>query len=212
MLTPLTTDEVITVSFALDQLRSPSQDLPGATLTYLVGRHTGVLTFLPIVPALVGAGIYNLVRSRAHRRSVSESGGLTAQDDTDVAVDVVVGQERDAVSAVPSMAWAGVAGLLLYAGFYLLLFTNNYYGGGQSIGSRYFLQFSTIAVVVPVAAGISSRAVHRCAAFAGIWALVVLGPHLLNADTAFVDLWRTSSVQRFLPYDGTQDYHEQWPP
>ena len=76
----------------------------------------------------------------------------------------------------PLLAWAGLLSLILYAAFYVVLFTNNYYGGAGSIGNRYFLQFSVVAIVVPVAAGLTERGAIWCSAFAATWALLVLSP------------------------------------
>ena len=95
-------------------------------------------------------------------------------------------------------------GLAAYAAFYVVLFTDNHYGGMQSIGSRYFLQLSPLAVVVPVAGGLRARMAVGCAAFAALWALLVLGPNLWHADTAFADPSRVSWVQGLLPLDGSQ--------
>ena len=111
---------------------------------------------------------------------------------------------RHVPEPLPPLAWAALLSLLCYSGFYLVLFTNNYYGGGQSVGSRYFLQFSAVAVIVPVAAGVTYKWALRCAAFAFVWTAVVIGPHWMRADTAFVDFWRTAPVQRLLPNDTTQ--------
>src|SRR3546814_11768754 len=67
-LTPWRTRDALTPSFVLDQLTDPSDDLPAATLTYAVGRHTGVATFQPVAAALlVAAAVAAVVRR--HRPS-----------------------------------------------------------------------------------------------------------------------------------------------
>jgi hypothetical protein len=185
-LTAMGTDEVITASFAWDRLTHPSSAIPSAAVSYVVGQRTGALTFLPVVPALVLATLV----ARPWRRRSSE-----------------VGLEDPGGEAAPidrTLALSATIGLLSYAAFYLLLFTHNHYGGMRSIGSRYFLQISVLAVVVPVAGGLGARLATRCAAFAAVWAILVLGPNLLHADTAFADPSRVSWVQGLLPVDGTQ--------
>jgi hypothetical protein len=227
-LIPLTSGELVTPGYVLERLRHPSGDLPEAASSYLVGRHTGVLTFMPIVPALLLAAATVVVRRRCLRRAVAGSdsqrgdpdgvatgpganGSPSVSDDVESARDrfSVYGQKGGA--PVVDLLAAAVASLVLYISFYLVLFTNNYYGGAQSIGSRYFVQFSIVAVVVPVAAGVSERIAVACAAFAVMWALVVLWPHFESPDKAFLEVWKTSWAQRQLPFDSTQYNEGLWP-
>ena len=49
---------------------------------------------------------------------------------------------------LPGEAIALLAGIGLYIVFYLALFPDNYYGGGQAMGNRYFLQVSPLVLVV----------------------------------------------------------------
>lgn len=178
-LTPWQTRDSLSPSFVLDSITHPANDLPSATLTYAVGRHTGVATFLPIVPALaVATGLAMWRRRRspapaAHDRAV---------------------------------ALAAAAGLLAYVALYLVAFTDNYFGGGQSVGNRYFLQVSLLVPVVAVAGGVTSRAARWCGAAAAGVALVVLGTQLRHPEEAFYRIERTSAVQRLLPFDGSQKH------
>lgn len=181
---PIETDEVITVSFLVDRLADPSDDLPSAAVTYVVGRHTGVMTFLPIVPLLTASSLAVVLLRR--RR------GAHAPPQAPRSSDL-------------ALAGAAGLGLVLYVAFYLLLFTDNYYGGGQSIGNRYFLQISPLAAVIPVAVALSARAALRCAAGAAVWAVAVIGPDLVRADRAFSELHHTSALQRLLPFEHAQD-------
>ena len=148
----------------------------------MIGQRTGALTFLPVVPALVLATVV----ARPWRRRTRAT-----SDEPDAGID-------------RGLALSAVLGLAAYAAFYVVLFTDNHYGGMQSIGSRYFLQLSPLAVVVPVAGGLRARMAVGCAAFAALWALLVLGPNLWHADTAFADPSRVSWVQGLLPLDGSQ--------
>ena len=214
------TDEVITMSYVREHLVSPSPDIPDATVSYLVGRHTGMMTFMPIMPPLIVASMAALVR----RRGKSRPDDAGTSDDT-FRTPQLDGAGRDQLAATieagegagggadpsarrgapsPALAWAGVASLVLYIGFYVVLFTNLYYGGFHSVGNRYFLQFSATAMIVPIAGGLSEHAAMACAGIAAVWAVVVLGPHLAQSDVMFREFWHTSAVQRLLPYDGTQ--------
>lgn len=170
-LIPWRTRDALTPGFVLDAVTDPSDELPSATLTYAVGRHTGVATFLPIAPALAGAAALGWWRRRSPDRAI---------------------------------ALAAVGGLVAYVALYLVAFTDNYFGGGQSVGNRYFLQVSVLVAVVAVAAGVTARSARWCAAGAAAWALIVLGPQLWHADDAFYRIERTSPVQRLLPFDGSQ--------
>lgn len=252
----LVTDEVLTPSFVLDRVTSPSSDIPSATLSYAVGRHTGALTFLPLVPLLVVASVGPLLlAARRRRRSVVEAGDgphqfgqVADRSEQDRGADVEQGDvgckgpeplsdglersgEQDGGSedgraegiptedgapssvgeeprpeAIPVVAWGALASLVAYVAFYLVLFTNNYYGGGHSIGNRYFLQFSAVAVAIPVASGLRERWALLCSALALVWAVVVLGPLMRHGPEMYNEFWQTTSVQRLLPYDETQKH------
>jgi hypothetical protein len=181
-LVPWQTRDSLSPSFVLDSLTDPSGDIPSATLTYAVGRHTGVATFLPIAPALaVAAGIAIWRRRRSPDEARPDDAGDRA------------------------VALAAAAGLAAYVALYLVVFTDNYFGGGQSVGNRYFLQVSALVPVVAVAGGVSSRAARWCGAAAAGWALVVLGPQLRHPEDAFYRIDRTSALQRVLPFDGSQE-------
>lgn len=171
-LTPWRTRDALTPAFVVDAVAHPSGDLPSATLTYAVGRHTGVATFLPIVPALTAAAL--------------------------------LGWRRRSRPADRTVAVAAAAGLAAYIGLYLVVFTDNYFGGGQSVGNRYFLQVSLLVPVAAIASGVTARSARWSAGVAAACAVVVLGPQLWHADDAFYRIERTSPVQRLLPFDGTQ--------
>ncbi len=179
-LTPWRTRESLSPSFVLDSLTDPSDDLPSAALTYAVGRHTGVATFFPIAAAL---GIAAVAAWWSRRRD---------EDPADRG-----GPDR-------AVALAAAGGLVAYVALYLVVFTDNYFGGGQSVGNRYFLQVSLLVAVAAVAGGVTSRAARWCGAAAVAWALVVLGAQLRHPEEAFNRIDRTSAAQRRLPFDGSQ--------
>ncbi|MEA2624906.1 MAG: hypothetical protein QOD06_951 [Candidatus Binatota bacterium] len=102
----------------------------------------------------------------------------------------------------PSAALA--IGIIAYVLFYVVVFPANYYGGGQSIGNRYFLQIMPAALALAVAAEIPARLLAMLAGVAAIVGTVALAPHHLSPRDAFVNLWRESAVQRLLPLERNQ--------
>lgn len=193
-LTPWRTRDSFSPGHVLDSVTDPSSDIPGAAITYAVGRHTGVLTFQPVVAALLaGAAVAGAVAWRRHRRETAAA----------PAPRRFWQQPRNSEGA-PLLAVLAAAGLAGYAGLYVVAFTDNYFGGGQSIGSRYFLQISALVAVVAVASPLSARAARWCAAFAAAWALLFLHPQLLAPEEAFFRIDRTSAAQRVLPFETTQ--------
>jgi hypothetical protein len=177
-LTPWQTRDSMSPGFVLDQLQDPHDELASAALTYAVGRHTGVATFMPIVPALAGAAL--IAAWRLRRSTASRSAAL--------------------------VGGAAAVGLLAYVALYLVSFTTNYFGGGQSIGNRYFLQVSLLVPVVAVAVGVTAKVARWCTAAAAGWAIVVLGAQLRQPEEAFYRLERTTAAQRLLPFDGSQEH------
>ncbi len=102
------------------------------------------------------------------------------------------------------MLLAAAGGILAYAGLYVITFTDNYFGGAQSIGDRYFLQISVLVAVVPVAAGVSGHGARWSAAVGAVAGVLLLHPLLTAPGEAFYHLERTSSLQELLPFDGSQ--------
>ena len=166
--------------YVVDRLRDPDDDLPSAALTYAIGRHTGVATFMPIVPALGRGG-------RGRRVATP-----TVADGASRATALVGGGGR-------ASAWSP------YVALYLVAFTSNYFGGGQSVGNRYFLQVSLLVPVVAVTVGVTSAVARWCTAAAAAWAVVGLGAQLRHPEEAFYRIDRTTAAQRLLPFDGSQD-------
>lgn len=191
-LTPWRTAESMSPSRVLDRVQDPSDDLPSAALTYAVGRHTGAVTHQPVIAALGVVAVVTVVRRRRRRRRGPEPGDEVPD----------TGSDRSLWSRRALLASAG--GLAAYVVLYLVSFTDNYFGGGQSVGNRYFLQVSAMVAVVPVAARVSERAAMWAAVVGGAAAAVLITPHLFQPDEAFYHLERTSPVQDLLPFDGSQ--------
>jgi hypothetical protein len=101
-------------------------------------------------------------------------------------------------------ALAVLAGLGLYVAFYLALFPDNYYGGGQAIGNRYFMQVSPLVLGLAAAARLPGRQLVVSAFVAGALSLTFVWTHHDRPTWALVDLDRTGSVQRLLPFETNQ--------
>jgi hypothetical protein len=102
-------------------------------------------------------------------------------------------------------AWSLIAGILGYIAFYVLIFPTDYYGGGASLGNRYFLQVAPSLLAAAVLARVSPRVVAAVAIAGGILGLAFLWPQHLDPSGAYaVGLARTSPIQRLLPFESNQ--------
>jgi hypothetical protein len=103
-------------------------------------------------------------------------------------------------------AVAGLLGILGFIAFYLVVFPKNYYGGGQSLGNRYFVQVAPAVLVTALFAPLGARPL-RWLALAGIALSALFNvPHHLHPQTAYIQMLRTSAPQRLLPIEANQDY------
>lgn len=112
--------------------------------------------------------------------------------------------------ALPAEAVAALAGIGLYVVFYLALFPENYYGGGQSIGNRYFLQIAPLVLGVVAFARIPAKALVGASVAAGVLSLSLMWPHHERPTWALVDLEKTSWAQQFLPFETNQIGAPYW--
>lgn len=159
------TDATTAISHIATELRADWDARALASGYFFVGRHTGMLAFLP-----VGLLLAVLSLGAVRRRGTS---------------------------------WAGAAalGLTLYVAFFILLHPTNFFGGGQAIGNRYFVQVSVVLLAIAVAARVP-RGLTALAGAAGIaLGLTFLAPHHLSPEDAFTELDRTSPAQRLLPFE-----------
>jgi hypothetical protein len=90
--------------------------------------------------------------------------------------------------------------------FYTLRFTDNYYGGGQSLGNRYFLQIAPLVVTAAVAIELPRRWLTIGSSVCIVVGLVTLWPHHQEPDRAIRNLDTMSVVQRVLPLETNQTY------
>jgi hypothetical protein len=109
--------------------------------------------------------------------------------------------------------WAGLAmvgGLAAYVGFYVLLFPRNYYGGGQTLGNRYFLQASPIVLAMAVAMGLRVKHLVIGSAISVVVAVSMLTWEFQDPSAALIEIWRTNPLQRFFPVEVNQEYRRVW--
>jgi 4-amino-4-deoxy-L-arabinose transferase-like glycosyltransferase len=155
-----------------EQVRSQLFTDPGDKLRsgayYLVGRHTGMLVYLPV-------GLLLLIVAVARFRRVD------------------------------GWARAATLGVLGYIAFYVLLFPLNYFGGGQSLGNRYFLQAAPAIIGMTVLVGMGRRTLTAVSVAGIAVGVVLLWPQHTHPDNAFVHIERTSAPQRLLPFESNQD-------
>jgi hypothetical protein len=101
---------------------------------------------------------------------------------------------------------AALLGVLFYIAFYVLVFPKNYYGGGQSLGDRYFIQMAPAILVAALFSPLGARAARRLAVAAIGLSLLFTLPHHLDPAGAYGKITRSSAPQRLLPLETNQDY------
>lgn len=152
----------------LEGLRGPAVDKALAATYMLLGRHTGLLVFLPLALLLLVAAMLRVRRWDAWGR-------------------------------------ASVLGVMAYLVFYAVFFSTNYFGGGHSLGNRYFLQAAPAVLAMAVLVGVSQRALLAMALAGAALGLVLLWPHHARPASAHVHIERTSTLQRLLPFESNQE-------
>jgi hypothetical protein len=133
-----------------------------------VGRHTGMLVYLPVAFLLLVAALAHVRRADAWGR-------------------------------------AALLSVLGYILFYAVFFPTNYFGGGQSLGNRYFLQAAPAIIAMVVLVGLPRRTVLWCSLIGIVLGVVLLLPQHERSRTAHINIERTSAPQRLLPFEANQD-------
>jgi hypothetical protein len=101
---------------------------------------------------------------------------------------------------------AVLAGLTACVTGYVLLFPTNYYGGGQSIGNRYFVQFAPTVLALATLVPLRDRIVQAFCGFSIVLSVLFLWPHHRSPQNAFLRPDRTSALQRIMPLETNQEY------
>jgi hypothetical protein len=104
------------------------------------------------------------------------------------------------------LARALLLGILAYIAQYVVLFPTNFYGGGQSLGNRYFLQMAPAVVALVALARLPKRQTGILAGVGIVLGLVFLWPHHTHPSEAYTSLEVTSAPQRLLPFESNQDF------
>lgn len=178
-------------------------------------RPDGVLPFTPGAPPLTD---YQLVETTdsfspsvvldqltespaAGMRSISNSfvgrytGMLAFLPMTLIAL--VLGARRGRRS--DGLAIATVAGVVAYVVLYAAVFPKNYFGGEQSLGDRYLLQVSPIALLAIGMSRPPRRLVASGALLGTFLAVLFLGTQFRHPTDAFVRVDRSSPARALLP-------------
>jgi hypothetical protein len=104
------------------------------------------------------------------------------------------------VRKLDAHAWALLIGILGYILVHTFAFSANYFGGGQSLGNRYFLQIAPSLLALAVVARVHARALMLAAIGGAVLAVLFMWPHFEDPSGAYsVGLARTSWLQRQLP-------------
>jgi 4-amino-4-deoxy-L-arabinose transferase-like glycosyltransferase len=101
-------------------------------------------------------------------------------------------------------------GVLAYILSYVVLFPLNFYGGGQSLGNRYFLQIAPAVVILAVWCRLSPRLVSGLAIAGIVVGLVMLWPQHSKPNEAYSSLDKTSALQRLMPFEANQIYRSSF--
>ena len=103
-------------------------------------------------------------------------------------------------------AVAGAVGVLAYIAFYIVVFPKNYYGGGQSLGNRYFIQIAPAVFVTALFAPLGVRLVRVLSVAAVAVSVLFSWPQHRAPSDAYIEMIRTSPAQKLLPIEANQDY------
>ncbi|MET0685372.1 MAG: hypothetical protein ABW060_08650 [Solirubrobacteraceae bacterium] len=103
-------------------------------------------------------------------------------------------------------AWgrAALLSVLGYIVFYAFFFPTNFFGGGQSLGNRYFLQAAPAIIAMVVLMRLPRATVLWCSLIGIVLGVVLLLPQHERPQTAHVHIERTSAPQRLLPFEANQ--------
>lgn len=100
--------------------------------------------------------------------------------------------------------WAVGIGIFLCIAGYLVLYPGNYYGGGQTVGNRWFIKVIPAVVALSVLAEITHRAALRIAWSGMMLGVMFLWPHHKAHRTVFSLNNISSGPQRWMPFEKTQ--------
>jgi len=99
---------------------------------------------------------------------------------------------------------ATFSGLFSYILFYVILFHANYYGGGHSLGNRYFLQISPILILLILGLKFRKKQVFAIFILSLGLSAIFLYRHHLEPQHAHVDIVKAGYIQKMMPFEVNQ--------
>jgi hypothetical protein len=99
---------------------------------------------------------------------------------------------------------APLTGLFFYILFYVMLFHENYYGGGQSLGNRYFLQISPLIILLVLGLNLKNKEVTVIFLISLGLSAMFLYRHHLKPKQAHIDIAKTGYIQEIMPFEKNQ--------
>lgn len=99
---------------------------------------------------------------------------------------------------------APLIGLFSYILFYVVLFHTNYYGGGQSLGNRYFLQISPFIVLLVLGLRLKRKGVFAIFLLSLVMSALFLYKQHLDPENAHLDIVKSGCIQAMMPFEKNQ--------
>jgi hypothetical protein len=98
--------------------------------------------------------------------------------------------------------WAAGIGLMVLS--YLIFSPFNYFGGGQSVGNRWFLKAIPVAMALTLEAQLDLTRLTRLAVAALALSLMFIYPHHIDPVHAYLECTRSGWLQRWFPLEINQ--------
>lgn len=99
----------------------------------------------------------------------------------------------------PQTAW--LVGVMLYVAFHVVILTDLYWGGGQTLGNKYLLQIFPAFVTLLALSSVSGRVTTAMAGIAIVLAVAGMGPKLWHPANSLWAVWQNTAFQDVLPYE-----------
>ncbi len=99
---------------------------------------------------------------------------------------------------------APLIGIFLYILFYVALFHTNYYGGGQSLGNRYFLQVFPFLVLPLGGLKLKKKKVVVLSLLTLGLSIIFVYKHHLEPERAHIDIVKSGHIQGVMPFEKNQ--------
>lgn len=114
------------------------------------------------------------------------------------------------VKTMSPEAIAAFVGIALYVSLYLVMFPDNFWGGGQAVGNRYFLQIAPLSLVAIAGAKIPPRWLWGSALAVVACSLTFQWHARQHPSESLYKLWYQRPAQAWLPLEANQDGRNCW--